>query len=36
LTSVVVQTVSPWKERVAILKKRCRLPAAARAGRVAL
>jgi serine/threonine protein kinase len=36
LASVVVQTVSPWKERVAILKKRCRLPAAARAGRVAL
>jgi serine/threonine protein kinase len=36
LASVVVQTVSPWRERVAILKKRCRLPVAARAGRVAI
>jgi hypothetical protein len=36
LASVVVQTVSPWKERVVVLRKKCRLPAAARAGRVAL
>jgi hypothetical protein len=35
LASVVVQTVSPWKERVAVLRKKCRLPVAARAGRVA-
>jgi hypothetical protein len=35
LASAVVQTVSPWKERVAILKKKVRLPASARAGRVA-
>ena len=35
LAAVVVQTVSPWKERVAILKKKVRLPASARAGRVA-
>jgi serine/threonine protein kinase len=35
LSSVVVQTVSPWRERVAVLKKRCRLPEAARAGRFA-
>jgi hypothetical protein len=36
LASAVVQTVSPWRERVAVLKKKCRLPAAARAGRVAI
>jgi eukaryotic-like serine/threonine-protein kinase len=35
LTSTVVQTVSPWRERIAVLKRKCRLPAAARAGRVA-
>ncbi len=36
LTAAVVQSVSPWRERVATLKKKCRLPVAARAGRVAL
>jgi hypothetical protein len=35
LACAVVQTVSPWKERVAILKKKVRLPGSARAGRVA-
>jgi hypothetical protein len=33
--AIVVQFVSPWRERVAVLKRKYRLPAAARAGRVA-
>jgi hypothetical protein len=36
MTAAVVQAVSPWRERVAVMKKRCRLPASARAGRVAV
>jgi hypothetical protein len=35
MAAAVVQTVSPWRERVVVLKRKCRLPAAARAGRVA-
>jgi hypothetical protein len=36
LASAVLQTVSPWKERVALAKKKCRLPAAAQVRRVAI